>query len=225
MSFVFPILLGGALLAGIPILLHLIMRQKPKTLLFPAFRFLLQRHRTNQRKLRLRHIVLLALRITLIIALCLALARPKLFNIGFGLESDRPVAAVFVFDTSPSMEYKTSDGQTRLDESKKRGIELLNELPDGSWVAVLDTADPVSSGPGDWIKNKTEARKRIQALRINAGGGAVTGRLDGAYRLLANLARSTDDPVAAKLPRLLCVFSDRTRNAWETERLANLYEL
>src|SRR6059058_5319547 len=109
MSFVFPILLGGLLLAGIPILLHLIMRQKPKVLLFPAFRFLIQRHRKNQRKLRLRHLVLLALRMLLIAAICLALARPKVFDVAFGLQSDRPVAAVFVIDTSSSMEYKTSD--------------------------------------------------------------------------------------------------------------------
>ena len=41
--------LTGAALIGLPILLHLIMRQKPKRLQFPAFRFLLQKHRTNQR--------------------------------------------------------------------------------------------------------------------------------------------------------------------------------
>src|SRR5438132_2818497 len=110
MTFLFPVMLGGAILAGIPILLHLIMRQKPKHLMFPAFRFLLQRHRTNQRKLRLRHLLLLALRIILIAAVCLALARPKLFDVGFALQSDRPVAAIFIFDTSPSMEYKTTDG-------------------------------------------------------------------------------------------------------------------
>jgi hypothetical protein len=60
MSFVYPLLLGGLVLAGILILIHLIMQQKPKRLPFPAFRFLLQKHRTNQRKLRLRHLLLLA---------------------------------------------------------------------------------------------------------------------------------------------------------------------
>src|SRR5262245_11094439 len=225
MSFVFPVLLGGVLLAGIPVLLHLIMRQKPKVLLFPAFRFLLMRHRKNQRKLRLRHIVLLALRIILIVAVCLALARPKLFDVGFNLQNDRPVAAVFIFDTSPSMEYKTSDGVTRLAESQRRGLELLDELPDNSRIAILDTADLATSGPGEWVKTRHQARERIKNLRISPGSGPVTQRLDSAYRLFIALAKDKDDAEGGKLPRLLCVFSDRTRGAWDASRVSTLAEL
>src|SRR5438093_8446902 len=101
MTFVHPFLLGGLLLVGIPVLIHLIMQQKPKRLPFPAFRFLLQRHRTNQRTLRLRHLLLLALRVLAIAAVCLALARPKLFSEGaFNLSEDRSIAAALLFDTS-----------------------------------------------------------------------------------------------------------------------------
>src|SRR5215472_7286745 len=131
MTFIFPLLLGGLVLVGVPILLHLIMRQKPKHLLFPAFRFLLQRHRTNLRKLRLRHLLLLALRVLLLAAVCLALARPKAFSDRFNLSTERPVAAVLLFDTSPSMEYAIEDKsgrRTRLEEAKRRARELLGEL-------------------------------------------------------------------------------------------------
>ena len=47
MTFVYPLLLGGLLLAGVPVLLHFLVRQKPKTLLFPAFRFLIQKRRLD----------------------------------------------------------------------------------------------------------------------------------------------------------------------------------
>ncbi|HXG11891.1 MAG TPA: BatA domain-containing protein, partial [Gemmataceae bacterium] len=104
MTFIHPLLLTGLLLVGIPVLIHLIMQQKPKRLPFPAFRFLLQKHRTNQRRLRLRHLLLLALRMLLIVLICLALARPRLFSERIGLGSERPVAAVLLFDTSFSME-------------------------------------------------------------------------------------------------------------------------
>src|SRR5262245_16573680 len=100
--------LAGLVLIGIPVLIHLIMRQKPKMLQFPAFRFLVQRSRTNLRKLRLRHLLLLALRIGLVVLICLALMRPKLSGDVLKLGSDRPVAAVLLFDTSMSMEYTVS---------------------------------------------------------------------------------------------------------------------
>ena len=66
MTFVYPLLLGGLLLAGLPVLLHFITRQKPKTLPFPAFRFLMQKRRQSTRKLRLRQFLLLLLRMALI---------------------------------------------------------------------------------------------------------------------------------------------------------------
>ena len=43
MSFLHGYLLAGLVLAGLPILVHLVMRQKPRQLFFPAFRFLKRR--------------------------------------------------------------------------------------------------------------------------------------------------------------------------------------
>src|SRR6516225_4861599 len=161
MTFIFPLLLGGLALIGVPVLLHLIMQQKPKHLLFPAFRFLLQRYRTNQRKLRLRHLLLLALRLLLIAGICLALARPKIFSERLNLSSERPVAAVLLFDSSYSMQY-VSGGKSRLDEANRRALELLDELPPESRVAILDTAQP----GGEWLTSVSQARDRIAELRL-----------------------------------------------------------
>src|SRR5438105_9484134 len=128
MSFIHPLLLGGIVLVGLPILLHLIMRQQPKHLLFPAFRFLKLQLRTNQRKLRLRHLLLLLLRMLLIALMCLALARPRLFSDRFGgLGADQAAVVVLVIDTSRSMQY-TVAGKSRLEEAKARALELLGEL-------------------------------------------------------------------------------------------------
>jgi len=114
MTFVHPLLLGGLVLVGIPVLIHLLMRQKPKRLPFPAFRFLLQKHRSNQTRLRLRHLLLLLLRMAIIAAVCLALVRPALTGgVLPGMVGDRPVNAVLLIDTSYSMEY-TAAGKSRL---------------------------------------------------------------------------------------------------------------
>src|ERR1700744_152027 len=110
------ILLAGAALVGLPILLHLIMKQEPKRLSFPAFRFLKQKLKTNQRKLRLRHFILLALRMLIIALFCLALYQPTLKSERINLRGEQPIATVLVIDTTPSMGY-TSNNKTRLAEA------------------------------------------------------------------------------------------------------------
>ena len=52
MTFLNLSLLGGAALVVLPVVLHLIMRQKPQRLEFPALRFIQKRHEANRRRLR-----------------------------------------------------------------------------------------------------------------------------------------------------------------------------
>ncbi|MCH8827947.1 MAG: BatA domain-containing protein, partial [Planctomycetes bacterium] len=73
-----PTLLGWCGLAVIPIILHFLLKNKPKKLIFPALRLLQLRSKQNIRKLRLRHIWLLLLRIAAIVLLVLAISRPTL---------------------------------------------------------------------------------------------------------------------------------------------------
>ena len=73
MGFLTPALTLGALAVAVPIVLHLVMRQRPRELEFPALRFVQQRRDSNRRRMRLRHWLLLALRCGLIVLLALAL--------------------------------------------------------------------------------------------------------------------------------------------------------
>src|SRR5207244_11805376 len=77
-----PVLIAGIALVGLPILLHLIMKQEPKRVLFPAFRFLKQKRNLNQRKMRLRHFLLLALRMLLIALFAVTLFQPTTYSDG-----------------------------------------------------------------------------------------------------------------------------------------------
>ncbi|MFM7055631.1 MAG: BatA domain-containing protein [Planctomycetota bacterium] len=71
-------LLLGLVLSAVPVLLHLIMRAKPKVIEFPALRLLQVRRPANARRMRVRQLLLLALRMLVIAALVLAFARPSL---------------------------------------------------------------------------------------------------------------------------------------------------
>ena len=219
-----PILLVGAALVGLPILLHLIMKQEPKRLPFPAFRFLQHRVRTNQRKLRLRHFLLLALRMLLIALFALTLYQPTVLSTGLiTLSGEQPLAVVVVIDTSPGMGY--ADGrESRLEEAARRALELVNDLPDGSRVAVVETGDP----GGDWLPSVSDARSKLDDLvkraQARAAGGTqpVTAGLAAAYQLLKTVDAEADgDP----LPRLVAVFTDRAASSWDPARVEDLKKL
>src|SRR3954469_2822182 len=105
MTFIYPALLAGLALAALPVVLHLILRQQPKRVPFPAFRFLARKATSNRRRLRLKHWLLLLLRILMVALMCLALARPRIFSERLNLAADRPAAVVLVIDTSLSMGY------------------------------------------------------------------------------------------------------------------------
>jgi hypothetical protein len=208
MTFIHGYLLGGLLLAGVPILLHLILRQKPKRLPFPAFRFLKARQYINQRKMQLQHLLLLLLRILVIAALCLALARPRLFTgrLGFG---DRPISAVFLFDTSASMEYAVG-GVSRLDDARTRAREVLDEMKPASRIALVDAGEDAQEA----FLPPAEIRSRIEGLRIRPGAGSLNAAIKRALDRLAREEAGEDSP-----PRLLYIFSDRTRASWDATGL------
>ncbi len=221
MTFVFPLLLAGLLAAGVPIFLHLIARDKPRTLPFPAFRFLIQKHKTNQRKVRLRNLLLLLLRMGLIAALCLALARPRLFQQTWNMSSERPIDAVLLFDTSASMEYQSSDGRTRIDEAKRRALELLAELPEGSRALIVDSAETRAAPKDAWL-TMNQARTQIQLLKTRYANQPWTNTLEAVLPLFTE--ERAPDATATPHVKLLAVFSDRTRGSWDSSKRSKILE-
>ena len=88
MSFLHLSLLAGGAFVAVPIILHLLMRRRPKHAIFPALRFLKQLQQTNQQKLRFKNWLLLLLRCAVVLGLALALARPTVASehvAGWGL--------------------------------------------------------------------------------------------------------------------------------------------
>jgi hypothetical protein len=78
MTFINLSLLLGLGLAAVPVAVHLMMRSRPKKIEFPALRLLTARRTTNARRMKLRHLLLLLLRIAVLVAIVLALTRPSL---------------------------------------------------------------------------------------------------------------------------------------------------
>ncbi len=210
MTFVNISLLAGTALIAVPIILHLIMRRKPMLLEFPALRFVQKRHDANQRRLRLRHLLLLLLRTAAIALLAFALARPSMQFGGALGHQEAPVAAALLFDAAPHMDYRHQN-QTRLQAAKDLGLWLLSQLPNESEIAVLDTR----LGAGAFQVDRSAARHNIERLEIVPNSQPLTSAMEEALRLLkqSTLARKE-----------IYIFSDLSRSAWPLGRAAQLQE-
>jgi len=208
MAFLHVALLGGALAVVVPIVLHLIMRQQPKRLEFPALRFIKQRESANRRQTRFRHWLLLALRCALLVLLAMALARPSIVGSGVLGDQESPAAAALVFDTNPRMQYRQHN-VSRLEVAQQTAEWLLPQLPPNSDVAVVDsrTASAVFS------VDVGAARQRIERL----DAGTMTQPLSLSIEAALNLLGESE-----KLRKELYVFTDLSQASWSPEATAEL---
>lgn len=100
MSFLNPVYLLALGLVLVPVVLHLLLKAKPKKLIFPALRLILARKQQNSRRFRLRHLWLLLLRMLVIGGLVLALTRPTLPAANYGLSRRELLTALAVLAVS-----------------------------------------------------------------------------------------------------------------------------
>jgi hypothetical protein len=201
-------LAAGVALAVIPVILHLVLRQKPRHEMFPALRLIRQRHRVNLRKLQIRHWLLLAMRMLLIALMALALARPSIHGASFIPDQQAPVAAALVFDTSLSMEYRVHD-RTRLEDAQAIAKGLLKEFPDGSEVLVLDSAEPTAR----FFPELSLAQQRIDSLRLRPRASSLNQAIVEACRGLVESDRSRKE---------IYLFTDMATGSFSLEGAAEI---
>lgn len=203
LQFLSPWLLAGLAFLAVPIIIHLILRKKPKHQWFPALRFLQQRQRTNLQKLRLRHLLLLTLRLLLLALIVMALSRPLLSGGPSELAGRPDMAVVFLFDTSASMDY-VLEGNSRLKQARDIATEFLNHLTSGSQVAIFDSGE----SPSPFVTVR-DANKLVQNRRILARNRPITTTIERIWRTL--------EQSPPKKPILICIFSDRTTASWDAD--------
>ena len=121
-GFLAPAFLALAVLAGVPLLVHLLRRRIGRTVEFPAVRYLARMEQEHSRELKLRHRLLLFLRVLAVVALALAAARPMARLAGLG---HAPVALALVVDNSMSS-GAVRDGQAVIDGLRADARALIS---------------------------------------------------------------------------------------------------
>lgn len=128
--------LFGALGAAVPLVLHLVRRQRAGIHVFSMVRFLISSQRAIVRQQRFRRILLLLLRMAACAILAVIFARPFLRDQDETVfAGTQPEAVAILVDTSYSMGYGN-----RIALAKRRAAEILNDLQTGDQVALLTFA-------------------------------------------------------------------------------------
>ena len=109
-----PLLWWGLPLAAAPLLIHLINLLRPKRVHWAAMEFLLASQRTYRTQVRLRQLLLLALRTLAVLGIVLALAQPRWRHALGRLLGGGTTAHLVLLDDSYSMGDLTPDDLARL---------------------------------------------------------------------------------------------------------------
>lgn len=134
-------MLIGAAGVGVPLIIHLIGRQRAKVVRFAAFDFLMGTKRETARRFRLRELGLLLVRALICLAVPLVLAKPFAMCTARGPEVTRgPQAAVIVIDDSFATAL-AHDGARLIDRAKARAMNILAQLGTEADVAILRSAE------------------------------------------------------------------------------------
>ncbi len=136
-GFLHPWVLAGLAAAAIPVLLHLLARREPPTVIFPAVRYLITTTREHQRRLKLHNLLLLLARTLLIVLLVLAAAGPTMPL--RGVPGHAPSALVLILDNSPSSSVVVA-GSARLGQLRAAARDVLRRATpdDALWLITAD---------------------------------------------------------------------------------------
>jgi len=205
MIFSAPIFLYLVPLAGLPIVFHLILKQKKRTVVFSTLMFF---HRTDPKlnsHRKIRQWLLLLMRILLIALILLALSRPE-FVTSMGLGGK--ISVVAIVDNSASMSEAGSydTDKSKLECAREGARKLILALQSSADAAVVLLVDEPAIAAADSLTSDTELLlDSLGKIRPTAATGNAAHALARAFELLR---------VSTTGGGAVHVFSDLQRSEW-----------
>lgn len=189
MDFFAPHLLAGACAGVLPIIVHLIHRERPKVVPFTMLDLVRTSTQTMSRSTRLRHLLLLLLRILLIVLFAMILARPYTRHASFIPASQAPTQAVIVLDDSYLMGFRDEEGTTHLQRAQALAAKLISNLPAGSALGLL----PASQEPLHFTVDLSSIHRAIELSQPSGEMPSAPLAIRRAYEMFGRTTGSTKD--------------------------------
>ena len=195
LSFLYPLFLAGAAAIAIPIALHLFRRRTETVVDFPAVRLLHKAPVEQQRRRRIRELILLALRISALALLAFAFARPYVRSAA--ATPAFPITIVAI-DTSMSM---SAPGQ--FDAARQAARKAIADAPASNLVGLVTFSDAATL-----VVQPTSDRGGVIAAITAITPGA------GGTRFRTALGRAAE--ATGRATGHIVVITDLQQAGWET---------
>ncbi|MFM8734066.1 MAG: BatA domain-containing protein [Pirellulales bacterium] len=141
MTFLQPWVLVALPLVALPLVIHLINQRRFQTVPWAAMQFLLAAKALSRGYSRLRHWLIMALRMLAVAAVILAVGRPLSRGWLALAAGGRPDSAIVVLDRSPSMQATAAaGGASKLETGRRQLAESLATLEARRVMVVVDPA-------------------------------------------------------------------------------------
>ena len=153
MNYINPAILPALIASALPVLIHLLNRQRRKNIDFSTLRFLKKLEKKRMRRVRITEWLLLLLRTLAVFFIIYAFTRPVLNQSPGVLQGESQTEAVLLLDNSISSGITTPRGSA-LSRIISLADETLKIFSPGDRITVLAAAEPVlftgvSSLPGN----------------------------------------------------------------------------
>ena len=205
MTFAAPLFLLAALAGLIPVVLHLIHRQKAKEVRFSTLRFLrISVQRTRRRKY-VEDMSLLAVRVAVLLLIALGLARPAISSLAALWGRGQTAAIAIVLDNSASMAV-TDGGRPRFETARQAAEQVLARLREGDQVALLPTGGPPGPELGRLFRTHETVRQALDQCRPSYERADLAAKIQQARDLLAQSEAPSKE---------IYVFTDNQSLSWE----------
>jgi hypothetical protein len=196
----------GALAFTIPLVIHLLFRNRFETLDWGAMRFLRNVVQQNRRRMQLLNLLLLLVRCLIPILLAMALARPVI-TWWRQTRGDEPVALAMILDNSYSMAARTGEQANRFTAALNAARTIAGSIARGSEITLL------TSDGQTLLTSPVEIEAALQRVRIGGGPFDLESLLGRA------LVRLSDSSYAS---RQIAILSDNAAVGFTQAMLDNL---
>ncbi|MBL7995138.1 BatA domain-containing protein [bacterium] len=176
-TFLNTIILSALALSLIPILIHLLNRKKSILVRFSTLAFLKSLQKKKMKKVKIRQILLLILRTSILLLAVMAFARPvsKMEQHG-KIDGHARTSVAIVIDNGIGASYISESGMI-LDAIKNKTEEILNYLKEGDEAVIIDGAGSMNTGSNGFTQNFTQLSALVKNMSFSHAKSNITESL------------------------------------------------